>query len=412
MIINCRRIISNLTGILLLLSSVDAYLSVLITQGSNATQYFPAIKAGFGPDLSTFGHGGFVVDLQIDSCKQTVIAAKLEELIDNGPFLAEDKEELVALIPRGNCTFDQKVYFAQLAGISAVVIFDDADKGMVYGMDGGDDNLVFPKDLGDYAGLIHMTSAYYGDRIEIPSVFVSYNHGLKLQQLVRSNAIVGHTLPAFLFALNSNGTTAYANPGDGHFLAGQDWFLTDLIMVLIVIVSLTCVCAILSIMTLLYNRYRVRLDLAMKEKKNRITPDELELIPVIAVQRKHGLDDGTGIWKPQPCAICLDELELGSEVRGLLCGHLFHLGCVDDWFLKRHRTCPTCRREVIIDGKLNSDVTKRASVCVLNMQGLAVDTDADWVLPGQAVVSHDVASEPALFMLASRCSHHCHLYEP
>ncbi|EOA39233.1 hypothetical protein CARUB_v10012211mg [Capsella rubella] len=46
------------------------------------------------------------------------------------------------------------------------------------------------------------------------------------------------------------------------------------------------------------------------------------------------------------CPICLEEYEDDHEMRRLKkCGHVFHLLCIDSW-LKRERTCPSCRRSV------------------------------------------------------------------
>jgi hypothetical protein len=41
------------------------------------------------------------------------------------------------------------------------------------------------------------------------------------------------------------------------------------------------------------------------------------------------------------CAICTDEFVKNQLVRVLPCGHLFHQNCVDEWLVKRSRTCPT-----------------------------------------------------------------------
>ena len=42
------------------------------------------------------------------------------------------------------------------------------------------------------------------------------------------------------------------------------------------------------------------------------------------------------------CPICLNEMEVGSEVRNLPCNHLYHKDCVDEW-LRVNASCPTCR---------------------------------------------------------------------
>ena len=48
------------------------------------------------------------------------------------------------------------------------------------------------------------------------------------------------------------------------------------------------------------------------------------------------------------CCICLMEMEGGEWVRRLRCGHLFHVGCVDAW-LVRKRSCPKCVQSVQLD---------------------------------------------------------------
>lgn len=45
------------------------------------------------------------------------------------------------------------------------------------------------------------------------------------------------------------------------------------------------------------------------------------------------------------CSICLDSIEEGQRCRRLPvpCGHLFHIGCIDEW-LKQSVHCPLCKR--------------------------------------------------------------------
>lgn len=45
------------------------------------------------------------------------------------------------------------------------------------------------------------------------------------------------------------------------------------------------------------------------------------------------------------CSICMDPVELGSEVTELPCKHWFHGDCIEIW-LKQHNTCPHCRRPI------------------------------------------------------------------
>ncbi|XP_072979219.1 E3 ubiquitin-protein ligase ATL6-like [Typha angustifolia] len=47
------------------------------------------------------------------------------------------------------------------------------------------------------------------------------------------------------------------------------------------------------------------------------------------------------------CAICLEELVAGEEVKVLpLCEHVFHASCADQWLAERSNVCPLCRVKV------------------------------------------------------------------
>lgn len=45
------------------------------------------------------------------------------------------------------------------------------------------------------------------------------------------------------------------------------------------------------------------------------------------------------------CAICIDAFEPSDQVRGLICGHVFHQDCLDPWLTKRKACCPMCKRD-------------------------------------------------------------------
>ncbi|KAK1410537.1 hypothetical protein QVD17_37074 [Tagetes erecta] len=58
-------------------------------------------------------------------------------------------------------------------------------------------------------------------------------------------------------------------------------------------------------------------------------------------------EDGCVKLCSSECAICLGEYGIGDEIRVMpLCGHGFHVGCVDTWLIS-HPSCPSCRQILV-----------------------------------------------------------------
>lgn len=51
------------------------------------------------------------------------------------------------------------------------------------------------------------------------------------------------------------------------------------------------------------------------------------------------------IVSEKTCTICLEMLQIGEQLRGLPCMHMFHRDCVDIWFEQSVR-CPICRNKI------------------------------------------------------------------
>ncbi|CEP22561.1 unnamed protein product [Cyberlindnera jadinii] len=62
------------------------------------------------------------------------------------------------------------------------------------------------------------------------------------------------------------------------------------------------------------------------------------------------------------CAICIDTFEPDDEVRGLICGHVFHQACLDPWLTKRKACCPMCKRDYYLKKNEDSDNTDNGDV--------------------------------------------------
>ena len=46
------------------------------------------------------------------------------------------------------------------------------------------------------------------------------------------------------------------------------------------------------------------------------------------------------------CAICLNPVRKTRNTPELKCGHVFHIGCLEDWEDKGGETCPICRKQL------------------------------------------------------------------
>ncbi|KAK4797268.1 hypothetical protein SAY86_029594 [Trapa natans] len=66
------------------------------------------------------------------------------------------------------------------------------------------------------------------------------------------------------------------------------------------------------------------------------------ILRMITVRTSQQPSTSQGDQAPDPCIICLNNLNHEPVVRRLNCGHEYHLDCIETW-LQQKRECPICR---------------------------------------------------------------------
>ncbi|KAI8362778.1 hypothetical protein BD560DRAFT_333840, partial [Blakeslea trispora] len=191
----------------------------------------------------------------------------------------------IALVRRGSCSFITKVRYMQKSGAVAVIVGDPEQPGWV--------TMYSPGDTSD---------------IVIPSVFVAkeeYNKLLGLSKLVGTPilSVISHETSSAL------------------------WPWLNLIT-LFIILPMIMICMV-------YISWKVRQRIIRQR----------ELAPVLFVSTmasKVFREEEEG----ESCAICLEEYDVGNELRLLPCQHQFHASCVDAWLTTQKKLCPICKRDV------------------------------------------------------------------
>ncbi|KAL3083566.1 hypothetical protein niasHT_039518 [Heterodera trifolii] len=200
-----------------------------------------------------------------------------------------------AVVPRGNCTFSEKAFFAQNAepsGYSALILF--SGKGQ---------------------SPIPMSGSKYAEQVTIPVVMVNYGC---MQSLLFGPYSARHGYVV----------TIKASPG-----------YYDLIKYLVPFVAIVGICFVVLFISLMIRLCRERRRLARK----RLPRSYLKKIPT----KKYRKGD-----PEETCAICLEDFQEAEKLRVLPCRHAYHCKCIDPWLTKSRKVCPVCKRRV---GPRNSD---------------------------------------------------------
>jgi hypothetical protein len=279
--------------------------------------------ASFGEELPIGGLQLSLVPIRQDACTKQSVADAIKDLKHT-----LDGKKVVALIPRGNCTFEQKVYNAQENSLDAVIIYETEGT-----RSNETDFKAFPTDVSSFTGLIRMSPNKLEDQIKIAAIFTSIDAGHILLEAYNDNVALNRDTYVKIHALN------YSTQRSIRF-GSRNGLVTDMLLILLISISFSSACGVITILALMLARYRIHAERVLTQKKNRLSEDELEVLNVVVYERN-------SVDSLHACAICLEDLKQGDKVRNLPCKHLFHTECVDGWFLKVHRSCPTCRQDVV-----------------------------------------------------------------
>jgi len=258
--------------------------SISIYDEKNATLInIDDLAAAFGPRLPDGGFIGFINSAEpIHGCTTIKSPPNISYI---------DPKQWIALIKRtptkyGNCSFDLKVFNAQQAGYSAVIIFNSES-----------DNLIRMSSSGAF-------------KIQIPSVFIGKSSGILI------DSSYTYKNKTFVIITNEDGDISY------------------LLIPFICVVSICFVIAIsIFVVKFAIHFYKIR--------KNRFPKSALKKIPTKKYQKSDKYDT---------CPICLNEYEEGVKIRILPCEHAYHIECIDKWLLRNNRLCPVCKRKVLPGG--------------------------------------------------------------
>lgn len=266
--------------------AINQFVSATITvfDEKNITlNSYDDLASGFGPNLPDEGFQGYIaIAKPLDGCTR----------IERPPNVSYvNPHSWIALIQRtpgsrSNCTFDLKVYNAQQAGYSVVIIYNVES-----------DTLIKMSSSGLYS-------------IKIPSVFVGQT--------------TANEIKAFFTYQNKTYVRINNDDADFNYL-------------LIPFVCVVSVCFLVAIFIFLI-KFAIHCH---KIRKNRFPRSALKKIPTKKYQKTDKYDT---------CPICLNEYEEGVKIRILPCEHAYHIECIDKWLLRNNRACPVCKRRVIPGG--------------------------------------------------------------
>ncbi|KAF2356956.1 Zinc finger RING-type [Trinorchestia longiramus] len=288
-----------LLGLLLMVCGSQCLAEVVVVDRllNKTMDVMADMPSTFGPELSILGLKGLLaISNPAQACWHPIAGPPKYP-----PHVSPAFSHWIVLIDRGNCTFYEKVYQAQIANYSAVIV-----------MNIGSD-------------FIEPMGADDGDNITIPSVFIGQTDGEALKILFSDVKRIGIILTADLPDIES-----YLLP----------FAITVAVCFVGMLLCMVSVCMLLCMIVKCIRDYR-------RSMRHRLSWRALRRLPL------HKFKGGVDPY--DMCAICLDDYLDGDKLRILPCNHAYHSRCIDPWLTKRRRVCPVCKQKVRTPGERVED---------------------------------------------------------
>uniref|UniRef100_A0A8C0RKB1 RING finger protein 150 n=1 Tax=Canis lupus familiaris TaxID=9615 RepID=A0A8C0RKB1_CANLF len=277
----------------------------------------PGAGAGAGAGSGAAGGGGPELRSERSECGrygehspkqdargQVVMASAAHDRLACDPgtrFAAPGRgRSWIALIPKGNCTYRDKIRNAFLQNASAVVIFNVGS--------GTNDTVTM-----SHAGVE-----------DIVAIMIPEPKGKEIVSLLERNITV----------------TMYITIGTRNlqkYVSRTSVVFVSISFIVLMIISLAWL--------VFYYIQRFRYANARDRNQRRLGDAAKKAISKLQVRT---IKKGDKETEPDfdNCAVCIEGYKPNDVVRILPCRHLFHKSCVDPWLLD-HRTCPMCKMNIL-----------------------------------------------------------------
>lgn len=228
------------------------------------------------------------------------------------------QKKWIALIKRGNCSFNQKIYFAtKKSNASAVLLYNYQSENV-------------PENSNVFS--IPETSGTYNVDNTI-AVYVDYERGKKLVDILEANGEVFMTI-----TIGETRTHPTTTANNSQFTANNTSVLfVSISFIVLIIISLAWL--------VFYYIQRCRYTNAKERLSRRLANAAKKAIAKIP-QRSVKFGDRELESESDQCAVCIEPYKLSDVIRVLPCKHVFHKSCVDPWLLEQ-RSCPMCKMDIL-----------------------------------------------------------------